>query len=83
MNENIITDYLDNMKEIKFPCTIQDMSEDTGIPERTLRKYCEQLGIEKFGHGYMITGRAYKKLITRDAENKQYNKKERKTLNTK
>ena len=66
------------MKELKFPCTIQDMAKDTGIPERTLRKYCEQLGIEKFGHGYMVTKRAYNKLMTRDIENKQYNKKERK-----
>ena len=68
---------MDNMKEIKFPCTIQDMSEDTGIPERTLRKYCEQLGIPKFGHGYMITGRAYKKLIARDEKNEQYNRRKR------
>ena len=65
------------MNELKFPCTIQDMSKNTGIPERTLRKYCEELGVLKFGHGYMITGRAYKKLITRDAENKQYNRRER------
>lgn len=66
------------MKEIKFPCTIQDMAKDTGIPERTLRKYCEELGVLKFGHGYMVTKRVYKALISRDGKNKQYNKKERK-----
>ena len=62
---------------IQFPITIQTMHVITGIPERTLRKYCEEMGIEKFGKGYMITKRIYNRLITRDAENEQYNRRDR------
>lgn len=64
---------------ISFPATIQTVSKKTGIPERTLRYYCGNLHVPKFGHGYMITEEIFSQLIKRDAENQQYNRRNRKS----
>ena len=66
------------MNELKFPCTIQGMAKTTGIPERTLRKYCEELGVKKFGKGFFITRVVYKSLVKRDEENSNQHKAKRK-----
>ena len=69
---------MNNMNELKFPCTIQDMSEDTGIPERTLRKYCEELGVKKFGKSFFIAKFAYGIIVKRDEWNSNKHKSKRK-----
>lgn len=66
------------MSELNFPITIQQMSENTGIPERTLRLYCDELMVRKFGKNYAIARTDYFLMLERDKIHKNWHKSERK-----
>lgn len=65
---------------MNFPITIQQMSRNTGIPERTLRLYCDELAVRKFGKNYAITRTDYFLMLKRDGTHEKWHKTRRKTL---
>lgn len=66
------------MIEIKFPTTVIIVSERTGIPERTVRLYCEELNLKKHGRAFLIYEDDYKSIMARDLSNRARQKQQRK-----